>query len=230
MAVGPQTLALTPNRHRTTWLGAAAGSLLLNLGLFALMPYLLHQTEERPIFDKLIPQVNVVRIKRPETPVERKAAKRPEPVRAKAAPPPATPSGRTAPANLKLAFEVNPHLSGGPVVTEVPAVKMTDFSQANLSALVDSAELDRPLIPLSRMPPVYPLTAKRRGIEGWVRVRFVVDAEGRVQEVTVIEAEPDGIFDETVTRCVYGWRFKPGTVDGIPVSAWAETTVRFELE
>ena len=223
-------MVLTPHNHRMTWLVAAAGSLLLNIGLFALMPYLLHPTEERPVFDKLIPQVNVVRIKRPETPVERKAAKLPEPVRAKAVPPPATLSGRTAPANLKLAFEVNPRLSGGPVVAEVPPMKMTDFSQANLSALVDSAELDQPLIPLSRMPPVYPLAAKRRGIEGWVRVRFVVDAQGRVQEVTVIEAQPAGTFDETVTRCVYGWRFKPGTVDGSPVSAWAETTVRFELE
>jgi protein TonB len=31
-------------------------------------------------------------------------------------------------------------------------------------------------------------------------------------------------------RCVSGWRFKPGTVEGMPVKAWAETTIRFKLE
>ena len=80
------------------------------------------------------------------------------------------------------------------------------------------------------MPPVYPPSAKRRGIEGWVKVRFVVNPRGEVQDVSIVDAKPPGVFDDSVTRCVFGWRFQPGTVDGTPVSAWVETTVRFELE
>jgi protein TonB len=33
-----------------------------------------------------------------------------------------------------------------------------------------------------------------------------------------------------VESCVLSWRFNPGTVEGVPVDAWAETVVRFELQ
>jgi protein TonB len=210
-------------------LWAALGSLAINLGLFALMPYLLDAPDQRPVFDKLIPQINVIRLPRPERPVERREAKPPEPVAHKPAPLPKA-YAKTVPADLRLDFAINPRLSGGPVVTEAPPVKITAFDTLAMPSLVDSAELDRPLMPVSRMPPVYPIAARRRGIEGWVRVRFVVDAQGDVQEVTVVESRPPGVFDDSVIRCVQGWRFRPGTLQGSPVSARAETTVRFELQ
>ena len=229
MSTSPHALTLTTPRRPLAWLAAALGSLVLNLGLFALMPHLLHPSAERPVFDKLIPRINVIRLKRPEPPVERQEARLPEPVRPKTAPPPPPNSPeRIAPAEFKLAFEINPRLGGGPAVA--PPVKVADFDHLALPAMVAAAELDRPLVPLSRMPPVYPMSAKRRGIEGWVRVRFVVDEGGNVQEVTVVAAQPAGVFDEAVTRCVHAWRFQPGTVDGTAVKTWAETTIRFKLE
>ncbi len=213
-----------------TWFWAALGSLAINLALFALMPYLLHPSDEMPVFEKLMPQLNVIRLKRPDTPVARQQVERIEPLKPKAAPPPPTAAGRAAPERLKLSFEINPRLSGGPVVAAPPPMKIAAFDQTGVPSMVADAELDHPLMPLSRLPPVYPMGAKRRGIEGWVRVRFVVDPQGNVKDVKVIEAQPAGTFDDSVMRCMYGWRFQPGTVDGTPVSAWAETTVRFELE
>lgn len=91
-------------------------------------------------------------------------------------------------------------------------------------------ELDRALVTLARIPPIYPLTAKRNHVEGWVDVKFMVDEQGRVQQPVIVRAEPPGVFDGSVLRCVAQWRFKPGTVQGAPVKAWAETTVRFELK
>jgi protein TonB len=212
------------------WLWAALGSLAINLALFALMPCLLRPSDTQPVFEKRIPQINVIRLKRPEPPAERKQTERIEPLKPRAAPPPATASGRVVPEQLKLSFEINPHLSGGPVVAAPPPMKIAVFDQTQGPSMVADAELDHPLTPLSRPPPVYPAGAKRRGIEGWVKVRFVVNPQGGVQDVKVIEARPAGIFDDSVIRCVHGWRFQPGTVGGTPVSAWAETTVRFELE
>ena len=223
-------LPVMPRPHGVMWLWPAAGSLVMNLALFALMPYLLHPRTERPLFDTLIPQINVIRIKRPEPPVDHKEARPAEAVPHKTALPPPAAAGPMAPADLKLSFEVNPRLSGGPVVPVAPPMKVTDFGHLGLPAMVAAAELDRPLIALSRMPPVYPPGARRRGIQGWVKVRFAVDTQGHVQEVAVIEAQPPGVFDQSVIRCVNQWRFHPGTVNGTPVRARAETTVRFELE
>ena len=45
-----------------------------------------------------------------------------------------------------------------------------------------------------------------------------------------MESKPPGIFDKSVIQCVSGWRFKPGTIEGMAVKAWAETTIRFELQ
>ena len=63
-----------------------------------------------------------------------------------------------------------------------------------------------------------------------MRVRFVVQEDGRVTDITIQESCPTGVFDANVLRCVAGWRFKPGTVEAAPVKAWAETTIRFQLE
>ena len=104
---------------------------------------------------------------------------------------------------------------------------------ADIAGLADAfavGDLDAPLTVLVRVPPQYPLRAKYRGVQGWVLVRFVVNEDGSVGNVTVQESQPPGVFDQSVIRCVTGWRFKPGTVEGIPVRAWAETTIRFKLE
>ena len=237
MAPEPRPLNLQPKaatvllrRFWSPFAWAAVGSLTINVVLFALMPYLLHRSEDLPAFEKVIPHLNVIRIKRPDLPVERKAVRLPEPVKPKAAPPPPSIGGRTVPVDLKLAFEINPRLSGGPVVAAPPAVTVAALDHSLTSSMVAAAELDHPLTSVSRMPPVYPLGAKRRGIEGWVKVRFEVDTQGNVRDVKVIEARPPGVFDDSVIGCMRGWRFIPGTVGGTPVSAWAETTVRFELE
>jgi protein TonB len=91
-------------------------------------------------------------------------------------------------------------------------------------------QLDGPLTTLTRIPPVYPIQARRRGIEGWVKVAFIVNENGDVGSITVLKSEPEGLFDKSVERCVRGWRFKPGTVGGTPVKAQVETVIRFELE
>jgi protein TonB len=232
MVFTPETRRLSPTRRPLAWIGAALGALAINLGLFALMPHLLDAPEQRPVFEKLIPRVNVIRLPRPETPVEHRQARppAPQPIKPVTAAAPSGKAAKPAPADLRLRFEITPRLGGGPVVAETPPAKIATFDVAAPPSMVDAAALDRPLTPVSRIPPIYPAAAKHRGIEGWVRVRFEVDEQGQVGKVTVIEAEPEGVFDDSVIRCVRQWRFKPGTVGGVPVRARAETTVRFELE
>ena len=83
---------------------------------------------------------------------------------------------------------------------------------------------------IAKAAPVYPPAAKRRNIEGWIKVKFLVDEQGQVDRVTVLDAEPEGIFDQAVLRCISSWRFKPGTKGGIAVKAMVEQTITFKLE
>ena len=91
-------------------------------------------------------------------------------------------------------------------------------------------QLDGPLTALSRTPPVYPPAAKRQNIEGWIKVKFVVDQHGQVEQISVLAAEPKGIFEQSVLRCISHWRFKPAMVNGMVVKVLVEQTVTFKLE
>jgi protein TonB len=55
--------------------------------------------------------------------------------------------------------------------------------------------------------PEFPRAAERRGIEGYVVVRYTVSPEGEVADVEVVEATPAGIFERTVMRALEGWRY-----------------------
>jgi len=90
-------------------------------------------------------------------------------------------------------------------------------------------EIDNPLMPLVRTPPLYPRQAQRRGIQGWVDVEFIVNISGRVETVTIIQAEPPGIYEQSVIRAVSSWRFSPGTVSGKPVNIRIRQRLQFRL-
>jgi len=212
-------------RNWMTWIWAGALALGMNLIWFTLMPNLLHRSASPPVFETLIPEINVIRIKRTDTPVEHKA---PKPVAKKNKRPEPT-LHQTLNQRLSLPFEVNIKLPVGPSVLKLPTA-LTLLDNLNLKNIFTMGDLDQPLITLTRIPPFYPLKAKRRGIHGWVNVKFIVNEQGRVENVSIVKAQPPGVFDESVMRCVSGWRFKPGTVEGLPVKVWVETTIRFELE
>jgi protein TonB len=103
------------------------------------------------------------------------------------------------------------------------------FSGEAYLGLPASSEADREFMPVSRTPPQYPYQATRRRIEGWVRVSFLVTETGSVEDIVLLESEPEGIFDRAAIRAVSKWKFKPRIVDGQPVAARAEQVVEFRL-
>ncbi len=94
---------------------------------------------------------------------------------------------------------------------------------------VPAGSLDGPLQALARTQPGYPPAARRQNVEGWIRVQYVVDERGSVGPVKVLEAEPEGFFEQSVLRTVRAWRFRPGTVNGEMVQALVEQTISFRL-
>ncbi|HEX7037678.1 MAG TPA: energy transducer TonB [Pseudomonadales bacterium] len=84
------------------------------------------------------------------------------------------------------------------------------------AALAACASGDRPLQLVSGAGAVYPPKARAEGIEGYVVVRYDVDAEGRVQNVRVTAADPPDVFDEAAVQAVSRWRFTPAEENGKP--------------
>ncbi|SNS21461.1 outer membrane transport energization protein TonB [Humidesulfovibrio mexicanus] len=90
--------------------------------------------------------------------------------------------------------------------------------------------VDRMPAPLRTVKPRYPMAARRAGQEGQVLLRLFVDAEGRVGQVAVLKAEPEGLFEESALEAVRKWRFSPAMNKGAAVGMWLTLPVRFALE
>jgi protein TonB len=84
------------------------------------------------------------------------------------------------------------------------------------------AEPDAPLV-------VYPVAARRRGLEGRVLIRILLDATGDVTAVDLLETSGHEILDRAALEAAWGWRFAPARLDGEAVSSEFVRAVRFRL-
>ncbi|MDP3425871.1 MAG: energy transducer TonB [Humidesulfovibrio sp.] len=90
--------------------------------------------------------------------------------------------------------------------------------------------LDRLPRIIEKVKPLYPEHARRQHKTGIVTLKFLVDAEGRVHQPSVVEALPEGLFEESALAAVAKWRFAPAIRQGRPVPTWLILPVRFSLE
>ena len=77
--------------------------------------------------------------------------------------------------------------------------------------------------------PEYPPLARKRGIEGSVRVKVDVAADGTVSGVSVAVSSGDASLDRAALDAAAGWEFKPATEDGVPIAAVVYRWVGFTL-
>jgi TonB family protein len=75
--------------------------------------------------------------------------------------------------------------------------------------------------------PVYPESARKRGIEGWVELAFTVTPSGGVADVEVRNASPADVFDDAAIRAVRAWRFEPVERNGERVAQRAMVRLKF---
>jgi protein TonB len=77
--------------------------------------------------------------------------------------------------------------------------------------------------------PSYPIQARRRGLQGTVTLRVLVDAGGSVADVRLAGSSGHSILDQAAMNSVRSWSFRPGTSGGRPTQMWVEVPVRFAL-
>jgi protein TonB len=93
----------------------------------------------------------------------------------------------------------------------------------------ESYELDSAPRPMVKTPPIYPFRAREQGVEGVVQVKILVNADGSVGNVIIMDSRPPDTFDNAVLTAVPNWRFEPGVIGGKRVTSWVVTALRFQL-
>ena len=99
-----------------------------------------------------------------------------------------------------------------------------------LTLLAGCAGGQRTLPLVSATGATYPPQAREAGVEGYVVVRYDVDAEGRVINARVVEATPRGVFEEAALAAVTRWRFRPPGGDDAARVTGLTSRLEFALE
>ena len=68
------------------------------------------------------------------------------------------------------------------------------------------------------------------GYEGLVMLKVLVDENGRVDDLEVLQSSGYAILDKAALSSVRKWMFVPGTEGGKKKKMWVKIPIRFELE
>jgi len=200
---------------------------VVTLGLFYLMQYLIQGADSALTDDKIGNLVDFVRVKQ-EQEVETKQRKPKKP------PPPDEPPPDVPPQN----FNVNVDNAG--------------FNMSNVDLSVDVQVggggfgiTDGEYLPIVKVQPQYPRRALSRGLAGYVIVEFTVTEAGTVLDPIVIENcghipnarnptecvdSPNSVFDSAAMKAALKFKYKPKVIDGVPVeTAGVQNKITFEL-
>ncbi|SBT04301.1 TonB family protein [Candidatus Accumulibacter aalborgensis] len=108
-------------------------------------------------------------------------------------------------------------LSAPPELAEAESQVRADLpdAESRLALPIDehffkSSELDEQPTPLVTVVPAYPPHAQARDVEGWVRLVLLIDENGQLLHLKVIEASPPGVFDEAALEAFRTTPFSPG--------------------
>ncbi len=76
----------------------------------------------------------------------------------------------------------------------------------------------------------YPEFAEEREIEGSVNIKILINEKGKVLKVVIVSADPQGIFDKSVTEGVLKWKFKPAEYKKSNVKIWLKEKIDFRIK
>ena len=171
----------------------------------------------KPVVKPEPPKVEI----KPEPKIEPKIIipeAKPEPIpEPKVEPPPVPPPPKTEPVPEPVVQAPPPE----PVKEPPPPVE----TKAEPSDKIEAPKQVRNAKPIHKVAATYPKSALREGKTGKVKARLTVGEDGHVLNVEILESEPPGVFDDTVTKAVKQYRFE---ADGSRYLV--DQVVKFNLE
>jgi protein TonB len=168
--------------------------------------------QPQPRAEPIVPQV-------PAPPPEIRLEPSAQPVPA----PPPTPPAMTPPsAALPTAGPPDPPGRPGPPQPPSPPASTGTQAVAAAPPRFDVAYLDNP-------KPAYPLSARRMQLEGTVRLRVLVNAAGKAEQVELQATSGSPVLDRSAMDAVRRWRFVPARRGEEAVPAWVVVPIVFTL-
>lgn len=114
--------------------------------------------------------------------------------------------------------------------SQLGAISEDVLGKTSKKMVMDENSVDHPPKAVSRVAPSeYPKKARKQGITGYVTMNLLIGLSGEVERIKVLDAEPQGVFEEVAVSTIRKWRFAPAEYQAEHVKAWARQTMRFEL-
>jgi protein TonB len=187
------------------------------------MIILMNNYADKPEKKKGNKQMNMEVVKQPKQKPKKKPKPKPKPKPKKA-------KAKSSPKPANLGSSVG-GLSFG-----LPGFDMSAFGDMDDSLLGDTKDMvmtddtvDVRPKPTTRIAPEYPKRAVAKGITGYVSFNLLINAEGEIEKIQILESEPAGVFDAAATDSINQWGFAPAQYKGENVKVWAKQTIRFKL-
>ena len=186
-------------------------SFLINIAVFSFLP-LLHYCFHQPV-SKIKPiEVEVVKLKKEKVKLKKK--QKPKELKQ-----------RKIKKNIikpelrrKITFELDPNALANEVDLIAPMVTYDLSEVEQLPQLIKYREPD------------YPFEASAKNMEGIVTLKILIDREGKVTMVKLLDNGGLYEFGQEATRVIRKWRFRPAKIMGMPVAVWCIQKICFELK
>lgn len=172
--------------------------------------------------DKSHTYLNFVRVDASKDDINTKDRRLPEPP-----PPPETPPDVPDLSNQMMTTNTNLSMDMPKISTQVSGGSGPFLG--TLAAGDGMSGFDTDVIPVVRVPPVYPQRAKQAKLEGKVTMAVTIRPDGTVADVQVLESNPPRLFDQAAVQAMQRWKFRPKIVNGKPEAQRARQTIDFKL-
>ncbi len=99
-----------------------------------------------------------------------------------------------------------------PLVTSLCLLPLLTYAEKTTQiATITDAEV------IERIAPKYPITAVKKGREGWAILSFVIDKEGNVSDIVADDFAGDKRFVSASIAAMKKWKYSPAIENGKPV-------------
>lgn len=203
-----------------------AGGIVLGIGVSGLLFLAIPLTQIFTSYDKSTEQIEALEVAPP-----------PPPPPPEDPPPPPEPEQEEPPPELEtppppisldqLDMALNPG-TGGSMGGDfaLPSFEV-DSSDLGGMEIFELGDVDSPPQPRTKIEFSYPSAAKRRGITGVVKVEYVVDENGRVEQINIVDS-PDRSLSNATIEVLERARFQPAEKSGRAVKVRMRAAVPYQ--